>query len=310
MDDTDAIGVDWGTSSFRAYRLGVSGEVLEARSAPAGILAVDDGDFEGALEHLIGDWLDAHATVPVVLSGMIGSRNGWVEAPYLPCPASLSDLSAGLLPVTLARGRKIYIAPGVSTRDPGGVPDVMRGEEVQVLGALSSEDDAVPQVVCLPGTHSKWVKVNAGGIERFSTHMTGEMFDVLRRHSILGRTIEHAAWDDAGFLAGVARSGQSGGFLHHAFGVRASGLFGELPPERAGAFLSGLVIGTEIRAAGPSPEEADQAPIVLIGDQGLVSLYQSALHHLGLATELADRHATAQGLWLLAGPLRSAQVEG
>ena len=310
MDETGAIGIDWGTSSFRAYRLEAGGAVLEVRFAPAGILAVDDGDFEGALEHLIGDWLDAHAGAPVVLSGMIGSRNGWVEAPYLPCPASLSDLSAGLLPVTLARGRHIHIAPGVSTRDSGGVPDVMRGEEVQVLGALSSLDDAGPQIACLPGTHSKWVKVHAGRIEDFSTHMTGEMFDVLRRHSILGRTIEHAAWDDASFLAGVARSGQPGGFLHHSFGVRASGLFGELPPERAGAFLSGLVIGTEIRAACQSFEVTDQAPIVLIGDQGLVGLYQSALHHLGMPTEPADRHATARGLWLLAEPLQSARGEG
>ncbi|MCR9174771.1 MAG: 2-dehydro-3-deoxygalactonokinase [Alphaproteobacteria bacterium] len=308
MDDIDAIGVDWGTSSFRAYRLAADGAVLEARSAAAGILAVDDGDFEGALEHLIGDWLDAHVSAPVVLSGMIGSRNGWVEAPYLPCPASLSDLSTDLHPVTLARGRQIHIAPGVSTRDPGGVPDVMRGEEVQVLGALSFQETGRPRTVCLPGTHSKWVTVCDGRIEDFSTHMTGEAFDVLRRHSILGRTIEHAAWNDAGFLSGVGRSGQPGGFLHHIFGVRASGLFGELPPERAGAFLSGLVIGTEIRAAGPSPAEADQAPIVLIGEQGLVSLYQSALHHLGLATELADRHATALGLWLLSAPLRTART--
>jgi 2-dehydro-3-deoxygalactonokinase len=310
MDDTDAIGVDWGTSSFRAYRLGSSGEVLESRSAAAGILAIDDGDFEDAFEQLIGDWLDAYATVPVLLSGMIGSRNGWVEAPYLPCPAELSDLSAALLPVMLARGRSIHVAPGVSTRDPGGVPDVMRGEEVQVLGALSQLDDGPPRMVCLPGTHSKWVKAGAGRIMDFSTHMTGEVFDVLRRHSILGRTIEHAAWDDASFLAGVGRSGQPGGFLHHAFGVRASGLFGELPPQRAGAYLSGLVIGTEIRAARDSLGVTDQAPVMLIGEEGLVVLYQAALHHLGLASELADRHATAWGLWLLADPLRRLHEKG
>jgi 2-dehydro-3-deoxygalactonokinase len=301
------IGVDWGTTGFRAYRLGGDGAPLEIRNAEAGILAIDDGDFEGALESLIGDWLDADAAVPVVLSGMIGSRNGWREVPYLPCPASLFDLAAALLEVSLERGRSVWIAPGVSCRDADSVPDVMRGEEVQILGsvaALGNEE----AVFCLPGTHSKWVRVRDRRIIGFATFMTGEVFDVLRRHSILGRGIEHAAWSDEAFVAGIDRSGDSAGLLHHAFGVRASGLFGELPPERAGAFLSGLLIGSEIRAA-----QADQPPgglpIRLIGAEGLAALYKTALEHLGMTAVSADPHSGAQGLWTLVQAIASREAE-
>lgn len=318
------IGVDWGTTGFRAYRLGADGTPLEIRNAEAGILAIDDGDFEGALESLIGDWLDADAAVPVVLSGMIGSRNGWREVPYLPCPASLSDLATALLEVPLERGRSVWIAPGVSCRDAGSVPDVMRGEEVQILGAVSGAVSGAlsdmggdmgtgEELFCLPGTHSKWVRVRDRRIVGFATFMTGELFDVLRRHSILGRGIEHAAWSDEAFLAGIDRSGDEAGLLHHAFGVRASGLFGELPPERAGAFLSGLLIGTEIRAARtnhPLPTgHPGGHPIRLIGAEDLAALYSTALEHLGLAAVSADPHSGAQGLWTLIQAVAAREAE-
>ena len=127
MTPVAALGVDWGTSSFRAYLLDPDGAVLEARRAEAGIRSIDDGDFEGAFEHLIGDWLDAAPGVPVVLAGMIGSRQGWVEAPYLPCPAAVADLAAAMRPIDLARGRRVHVAPGLSTRGADGIPDVMRG---------------------------------------------------------------------------------------------------------------------------------------------------------------------------------------
>ncbi|WPZ36238.1 2-dehydro-3-deoxygalactonokinase [Thalassobaculum sp. OXR-137] len=298
--ETVAIGIDWGTTSFRAFRFAADGAVEEGRRAPAGILAIDDGEFEDALEELVGDWLDAAPTVPVVLSGMIGSRQGWVETPYLPCPAAVDDIAGALVPLALARGRVIHVAPGLSQRAADGVPDVMRGEEVQILGAvdLLGADAAT---VCLPGTHSKWARVERRRVTGFATHMTGEVFDVLRRHSILGRGIEHAAWDDDAFLAGVERSGAEGGLLHHLFGVRAAGLFGDLTPERSGAFLSGLVIGHEIRAAAPV------GPVHLIGEEELVRLYIAGLKALGHHGEPVAAQAAACGLFLIADSLRKGR---
>lgn len=302
-----ALGIDWGTSSFRAYRLDEGGGIIEARRADAGIKAIDDGDFDGAFEQLVGDWLDADARVPVVLSGMIGSRQGWLEAPYLACPAAVADLGAALVPLELARGRRVFIAPGLSTRDAGGVPDVMRGEEVQILGAVDrlGVDRAT---LCLPGTHSKWARVEAGRVVNFATHLTGEAFEALRRHTILGRTIDHAAWDDAAFLAGVDRSGAAGGLLHHLFGVRAAGLFGELEPAASGAFLSGLVIGHELRAevgtiVGGTP---GGDPVFLIGEAGLVRLYAQALGRLGIVAHEGPADAAARGLHRLAMRLRES----
>lgn len=306
-----ALGVDWGTTSFRAYRLDAAGGVLEARRADAGIRAIDDGDFDGAFEQLAGDWLDASPAVPVVLSGMIGSRQGWLEAPYLDCPAAVADLGAALVPLDLARGRRVFIAPGLTTRDTTGVPDVMRGEEVQILGAVDRLEVAAA-TLCLPGSHSKWARVEAGRVVGFATYMTGEAFEALRRHTILGRTIDHAAWDDAAFRAGVARSGEVGGLLHHLFGVRAAGLFGELDPAAAGAFLSGLVIGHELRSAisggggaadlgeAGSGEAGSGEAVVLIGEDGLVRLYAEALACLGVASRQGPPDAAARGLHRLA----------
>lgn len=298
-----AIGVDWGTSSFRAYRLEGTGEVLEGRRAQAGILAIDDGAFEEAFEELVGDWLDAEPDIPVVLGGMIGSRQGWIETPYLPCPASVDDIAGALVPLTLERGRAVHLAPGLSVRGEDGVPDVMRGEEVQILGTVGDLGSG-NATVCLPGTHSKWARVEGRRVTGFETHMTGEVFDVLRRHSILGRGIEHAAWDDGAFLDGVARSGAKGGLLHHLFGVRAAGLLGDLPAESAGAFLSGLVIGHEIRAAAPD------GVVHLIGDEDLVDLYRRALGALGCEAVAGDNRAAARGLFLIAGSLTRGAAGG
>ncbi len=295
------IGVDWGTSSFRAWRLAGDGTILEGRRAAAGIMAIDDGDFEDAFEDLIGDWLDAEPTVPVILSGMIGSRQGWLEAPYLACPASVDDIAGGAVTLDLARGRTVLIAPGLSTRGADGVPDVMRGEEVQILGAADLLGTA-SATVCLPGTHSKWATVENRRVDGFATHMTGEVFDTLRRNTILGHSIEHAAWDDGAFLDGVARSGAPGGLLHHLFGVRAAGLMGDLPPDSAGAFLSGLVIGHEIRAAAP------RGTVHLIGEEGLVALYRRALDTVGHASAAVPDGASARGLSLIARSLNARSL--
>jgi 2-dehydro-3-deoxygalactonokinase len=288
------IAIDWGTSSFRAYRLDAGGSVLERRSAPLGIMQVEGGAFADALESQVGDWLTAGDT-PVLMSGMIGSRQGWVEAPYVGCPAAAERIAAALCEVRWGK-RRAWIAPGLSSRDAAGVPDVMRGEETQILGVL----DQLPATawICLPGTHSKWVEVHDGTIVRFATHMTGEVFALLKSHSILGRMMRDAPIDMQWFAAGVRRAQDAGGLLHHLFGVRARGLFGELPEEASASYLSGTLIGHELVCA-----RSAAANVFLLGAKPLVDLYQHALRQFGREATVLDPDAVARGLFRLGAQL-------
>ena len=302
---TATIGLDWGTTSLRAYRLGADGTVLERREAASGILSVDPGEFPDAFAAIAGDWSAEAPDATIVLSGMVGSRQGWVEAPYADCPADVANLANAAIPVPLGDGfgeRSGWIVPGLSTRN-GGMPDVMRGEETQILGALADllDQGGDRHRVCLPGTHSKWVSVDGGRVTGFQTHMTGEVFDVLRRHSILGRMIEHSAWDHGSFQDGVRRAAAPGGLLAHLFGVRASGLFGDLNDLTAGPFLSGLLIGHELAQA---PLEEGGAPVVLIGDRTLAGLYADALAVRGLHSTLVEGEPAARGLAMISARLK------
>jgi len=287
------IAIDWGTSSFRAYRVGADGATLDRHSSARGILTVQGGDFAGVLKSEIGDWLGREPG-PIVMSGMIGSRQGWIEVPYVACPAAPEALASGCKAVAWGDGRRAWIVPGMSCRDAHDVPDVMRGEETQILGAL----DELPAeaTVCLPGTHSKLVRIRHGRIETFTTHMTGEVFAVLWRNSILGRLgSTETVDDDAAFDAGVDRSAQAQGLLHHLFGVRARGLFAELPPESLASYLSGILIGHEIRASAPA------GPVAIIGTAELSRLYQRAFGRLGIETRLIETEPAPRGLWLIGG---------
>jgi 2-dehydro-3-deoxygalactonokinase len=278
------IAIDWGTTSFRAYRLDATGGIVESRTAAKGILHVKD--FPQTLEELVGGWLD---DAPVVMSGMVGSRQGWVEAPYVPCPAGFDEIAAALKPVTWEK-REAWLVPGVSCRDSAGVPDVMRGEETQILGA------GVEGTICLPGTHSKWVEVKDGRIQRFSTHMTGEVFAVLRQHSILGRmmevSVEAGAPDAEAFTQGVRRSGDEGGLLHHLFGVRTRGLMGELSARASASYLSGILVGGELR-------NLERKRFFLLGAPELSRLYAQAAATLGIETRTLDADAAVRCLFRL-----------
>ncbi len=290
------LAIDWGTTSFRAYRLDAEGRIVDSRSAPAGILSVESSKFAEVLEEHTGDWIDAGET-QIVMSGMIGSRQGWMEVPYAACPAGLDEIAAGMRKVKWKRG-EAWIAPGVSCRDQTGVPDVIRGEETQILGCL----DAIGtgrHTVCLPGTHSKWVHLEQGRIVRFATHMTGETFAVFKGHSILGRMMKEAPSDHNAFAEGVRRSGDTGGLLHHLFGVRARGLFGELADTASASYLSGLLIGHEIRAA-----RDDTATVHLLCTPLLADVYRQALGALGMESRTLDPTAVTQGLFRLASRLK------
>jgi 2-dehydro-3-deoxygalactonokinase len=292
----DSILIDWGTTNARAYRLGPDKAVRDRRRLPRGVRQVPAGGFPAALAELLGPWLQDIAAAPrILMSGMVGSRQGWVEAAYCPCPTRLADLAAGLCAVPgLPRA---HIVPGVCRGGQGSPHDVIRGEEVQVFGAV---DGAATAVLCLPGTHSKWVRYADGALVDFATAMTGEVFQVLRNHSLLGALMPAAAaaFEDAAgevFCRGLDRSGEPGGLLHHLFGVRAEGLFGAIPSEGLEAYLSGLLIGHEIRAMAELFPTAD--PVRLVADGTLAGPYTTAFRHLGRAVEAVDAEtATIRGL--------------
>ena len=290
------IAIDWGTTSFRAYRLDRAGRIVDSRSAPAGVLAVEGKEFAAELDRQAGDWIAAGET-PVVMSGMIGSRQGWIEVPYAACPAGLDEIAAGMRKVAWNRG-EAWIAPGVTCRDESGIPDVIRGEETQILGILD-QLGAGRHTICLPGTHSKWVEIENSRIVHFSTHMTGETFAVFKAHSILGRMMKDGATDQNAFADGVRRSADDGGMLHHLFGVRSRGLFGELQETASASYLSGLLIGHEIHAAGISGQ-----PVHLLCTLQLADVYRQALDVLGMESSTLDSNAVTTGLFRLASRLK------
>jgi 2-dehydro-3-deoxygalactonokinase len=302
---TRLIALDWGTTRLRAYRLGEGGRVLERRSREAGILKVPNGDFAGTLEGTAGDWLAAAPEAPVIAAGMIGSRQGWSEVPYVACPAGLAEIAAGLGRVALPDGRAVHLMPGLVL--PGaadGFPDVMRGEETQILGLLAAQpDEAARRCFVLPGTHSKWAWTEGRSIVRFATYMTGELFELATKHGILGRLMTGTEPEPEAFARGLARAAAArhtppGRLLHELFSARTLALFGELPGEAVAGYLSGLLIGSEVAAALAEEEAVESVTIVAGGE--LADLYARALRSAAVAAEVADADAAAAGLHAVA----------
>lgn len=292
------IAVDWGTSSLRAYRLDANGIVIEQRRADLGILACQ-GNFAAALAAQIEGWTDTD----IMLSGMIGSRNGWIEMPYLDCPAGIPELAAGMTRMEAPEfpGRALWFVPGVANGSDTETPDVMRGEETQLCGLLDTMSQGT-HMICLPGTHSKWVTVREGRITSFATAMTGEVYAILRQHSILGKLMSGDAsrFDAYAFDAGLRRSAQPGGLLHHLFGVRTAGLFQRFTETALPSYLSGLLIGHEVHASELLTRMPRPAQVHLIGSDRLLSAYAHALLSLGIGVQRHSEQLAASGIYRIA----------
>jgi len=286
------LAVDWGTSSLRIYRLDADGQIRDVRQSQNGILNIGDATFAATLESEAGDWI-ANGEAPVLMSGMIGSRQGWKEAAYLQCPAGIGEIASTMSKVAW-NSHKAWIAPGLRCRHASGVHDVMRGEEVQILGIVDNLGGGEHRI-CLPGTHSKWAIVQNKNIVSFTTHMTGEVFAILKKHSILGHTMAIDRFSETAFLSGVTRSSHADGLLHHLFGARAQVLSDELGEDESASYLSGILIGHELRSS-----TAGSSEIHLLGSAELTTLYSLAASTMNIETVIHDANAVARGLYAVA----------
>jgi 2-dehydro-3-deoxygalactonokinase len=290
------IAIDWGTTNFRAFRLNHLGEVVDRRTSAGGILRIQDGRFEAALTSQVGDWLE-DGEGRVLLCGMIGSRQGWVETRYLPCPVGLEELTSAVIEIPIAKA-EVLLIPGISAADTNGVPELIRGEETEVIGVLDACRGE--GLICVPGTHSKWIDVSEYKISSFLTCMTGEVFEALRTATILSRIMTvNSPLDEEAFQRGVDRSADGGGLLHHLFGVRALGLRDRLLPESSSSYLSGLLIGHEVRSL-----MAEGTHVYLAGSAQLCPLYAKAIRSCNRSFTLVNDNAAARGLASIGRRLR------
>lgn len=300
MNTTDAtrpalIALDWGTSNLRASLLDGQGRLVGHRHTPGGVMAVQDGRFAEALISLVGDWLREHGC-PLIASGMIGSRQGWQEAPYLACPAGPAQAAAALTRIELPGGLgMLHIVPGLRCTGSDGQADVRRGEETQLWGA------GLPAGTCcvLPGTHAKWAWTGADErVESFRTYMTGELYGLLTRHGILGRLMTFGHDEPDCFARGVRLGlAEHASATHVIFAARTAGLMGEIAPEGLPDFLSGILTGIEI---GSATRDARPAAVTVLGDEDLCARYETALRICGIASTRARDDATTRGQWRIA----------
>jgi 2-dehydro-3-deoxygalactonokinase len=283
------IAVDWGTTNRRAYRLDGAGSCVDEFEDARGVLPVPPGGFPAAVAEIrerLGD-------LPLLMAGMIGSNRGWVEAPYVPCPASIEDLVQHLA----WPGEREAIVPGVSFLG-GGRADVMRGEEVQLLGAAAAGKVDADSLVCHPGTHNKWCVLRNGRLHSFHTVMTGELFSLLKEHSILSDLLVGTVEDNDAFRAGANKGIFDDGLTADLFTIRADVLLGQSKREDAPSFASGLLIGTDVRIGLKYPTAAG---IVVMGRPDLTRLYAAAIEVAGRsAIELNGEQSFLEGIAELA----------
>ena len=302
------VALDWGTSSLRAFLM-QKGQVLETRHSAHGIQhlpAPGSAGYEQAFGTIAGDWVAQWPDTPIVACGMVGSAQGWKEAPYVRCPADIRKLADKSVSVPSGLGPNILIAPGVLFDQPDELPDVMRGEEIQIAGALLTNPQwAGRACMLLPGTHSKWALIENGKIVRYATYLTGELYAVLCHHSILGRLMpgtHETETHEAAFELGLteARRSGPGDLSHQIFGTRTLGLAGRLPHAALADYLSGLLIGHEIVSGLAHAGDLGAMPLVMIGAPALCQRYQQALQYLGKTVDSVMDNTAPIGLWHLA----------
>lgn len=280
------IAVDWGTSALRLWALDEQGRVIAERRSDQGMGQLAPDQFESAFLALAGDLLDAEETVDVLICGMAGARSGWREAPYLPVPDCPPSGAGAMSVQTEAPRLNVRILPGMSQAEPA---DVMRGEETQIAGYLA-DHPGFSGALCLPGTHTKWVQIEAGRITGFRTVMTGEIFALLSTSSVLRLSMTgDDPWDETSFVAGVRHALDHPEDLTAAlFALRAEGLLAPVAEGHARARLSGLLIGQELAATRGYWRAG---PVAIIGASTLATRYQSALKTLEVSATIDDGDA-------------------
>ncbi|HZF43178.1 MAG TPA: 2-dehydro-3-deoxygalactonokinase [Sphingomonadaceae bacterium] len=272
------ISVDWGTTNRRAYLIGADGRQRDEMEDDQGILSVATGQFHGAVQEIRARLGDR----PLLMGGMIGSNRGWVEAPYVACPAGIEDLAKALRWI---EGGRAAIVPGVSYRN-GRAADVMRGEEVQILGAVAAGTIPADCIVCHPGTHNKWIVVEGGRITSFRTIMTGELFSLLREHSILADLLGGDASPGAAFDEGVDYGLGNDDVVAELFSIRARVLLGAGERSAAASYASGLLIGGDARVGLRAAPEGEE--IIVMGRPELTELFARAIARVGRGVREVD----------------------
>lgn len=271
------IAIDWGSTNFRAFRVGEDGSVRDKHAEPLGIADLSKQQMGDVIESLVRRW--PAESDALYCCGMIGSTIGWEEVPYLSCPIKPDQLVRHS-PVLTIRNNRVRISPGLACKSVFGPPDVMRGEELQYLGALT----LVPRLqtghglLCMPGTHTKWVAVDRGVLLHFSTSMVGDIFNALRKNSLLKHHLTADSTASPAFEEGVEYGRSGGGLSRMLFSVRSRSVTRELPNANAASYASGIMIGNDVADALDAYREyANDVPIVLIGNPSLCTLYQTAL---------------------------------
>lgn len=276
------IAVDWGTTNLRVWAIGKEDQVLAQANSDRGMGGLKQEEFEPVLMELVARWLKPDEVMNVIACGMVGARQGWVEAPYglVPCEPIAGENAISF--TSQDERLRLHIVAGLRQDNPA---DVMRGEETQIAGLLYSEPN-FEGMVCLPGTHTKWVKIERGRIINFSTHLTGEMFSLLAEKSVLRHTVSSDGWDEEEFKNTFETALEKPDKISASlFSIRAEALIGDLQPEAARSRLSALLLALEF--SGIRDERRDQK-VAIIGSDGLAKIYEQALFTLGLTPVLLD----------------------
>ncbi len=293
----DIVGINWGSSHFRAYRIAPDGRVLDAVEAPAGIATLDRDGMAARMAEVAARWPDV---VHRYAAGMIGSNIGWSDAGYVECPAAPGDVHAALHRVRIG-GTEVDIVPGLASRRADGAPDVLRGEETELFGLMASGDLAPRGLVALPGTHTKWVRIEHGRVAEFLTCMSGELYDRLTAQGLLASIVEGEAHAGEAFAQGVRLgSARALGLSSLLFGARARVLRGDLARADAASHLRGVLIGAELADARATFPSFGEQAIPLIGSAPVRVLYRAALAEFGIETRMVDaRDAVSRGFLAL-----------